>query len=326
MCLNTRDTLGVLVLILGTLVNSFSLTFFASRPDKGATEAVFIALNTVDLVICGYLVGAIPAVRQTGAFYLSSRLQDHFFYLSTFLTCLLCAVRMVVLVCPVAAPRIIKVRFVLLSIAVFLVLLALPFLIHPGYFLEQGSARLVGWPLYYTIMTLIVVIVALICAILVRVVLRRDENLTEEKRRGSETILIITTTYIVFVLPYCLVHFFYLVRSKRRNDEEYTSLDHLDATYVEPALELYSHLAVPLNSTINGVIYFCRIKELRNFTVKALSKLIHFGCRGKEEEEEEEEEGREEEGRDEEVRDEEGRDEEVGVSPSGSKLTAETVN
>ena len=273
---STQDILGCILLVGGTFINIFSLTFFLTRPDKGANEVLFICLNTVDIIICLYLVGAIPWVRVTHVYDVLYQVCDLWFYLSTFITCVLSIVRMIVLVRPFAA-HIIKIRYIILSILTFILLLALPFLVNLNLF-HQDEWDDLSVLVYYGIMSFAIVICALISSIIISRALWRStaQSITVDKHRASITILIITFTYILFVLPYCILLLGYLVLSNLMQSDsvKYASLNVYKSKFIDPFLEIWSNFGMPLNSTINAVIYFVRIRELRAYVCNIFRKVV----------------------------------------------------
>ena len=255
-----EDVIGCGLLGLGTCTNLFSLIFFSTRRKTGPNEVLFIALNTVDLIICLYLVGAVPAIRELEIYYYFYRIYDLFFYLSTFITCQLSAVRALVLHSPFLATSI-KRWHIMASIAVFAVMLAAPFLINIDLFYKAENVDTAS-TVYYAILSFIPVVVGLACSCLIFSALKRssEQAMTADKRRATITILVITITFLLFVVPYQVLLAVYIVTLNGCS---------LYAKELAHLVSLFARFGLPLNSTINALIYFTRIKELRLWVFKS---------------------------------------------------------
>ena len=93
----------------------------------------------------------------------------------------------------------------------------------------------------------------------------------EAKRAATITIVLLTVTYIVFNVPYCLLMMDQLVTSL--SDRTLKSI--LAGLTAHPHyIEIYNLIvfySIPLNSTVNPIIYITRMKNLRLFILNVVS-------------------------------------------------------
>ena len=93
----------------------------------------------------------------------------------------------------------------------------------------------------------------------------------EAKRAATITIVLLTITYIVFNVPYCLLMIDQLVPNL--TDGKTESILAGLAAYPH-YIEIYNFIvfySIPLNSTINPIIYITRMKNLRHFILNVVS-------------------------------------------------------
>ena len=102
-------------------ISFFSLTFFISRPKIGTNEFMFLSLDTMNVVICLYLVGSIPSIRDTYLYHLAYQFHDPILYLSLFIACLMSISRMILLLFPSAQP-LLRIRYLLVGIFLFILI------------------------------------------------------------------------------------------------------------------------------------------------------------------------------------------------------------
>ena len=282
-CLSTSDMFGAMLFVFGTFINVFSLTFFISRPKIDTNEFLFLSLNSLNLVICLYLFSSIPAIRDTYVYHIAYQFHDLVLYMSLFIACLMSITRMILLIYPSLQP-LLKIRYLLFSILFLMVLLILPFMIQPGYFLSGRSSNPL-WATYYSVVGLVVVIVALVCNGIMVGSLKygTSHEVTPDEKRDTVTVLILVFTKALFVAPYCLL---YLISSiVSRSSLKYTGQVNNNVLGDENALihflDVWANYAMPINSIINVFVFFVRIRELRMYgvrVIKVLYKLTHCDC------------------------------------------------
>ena len=281
-CLSTADMFGAMLLVFGTFVTFFSLTFFVSRPKIGTSEFLLVSLNSLNVVISLYLVRSIPAIRDTHVYHTAHQFYDLILYLSLFIACLMSVTRMVQIVYPSAQP-LLKIKYLLSSILLFTIVLTLPFMIEFGYF---PSAR-PWWFTFRSTAALVVVMVSLVCGARTVFALLHGvaHEITSEERRDTVTSLALVFTRALFVAPHCLLYFIFSLLNNYRDDVEVEGLSDYSVLTGDSAsrrfLEVWSNYAMPINSVIDVVVFFVRIGELRTYSVgvvKALYKLTHCDC------------------------------------------------
>ena len=99
----------------------------------------------------------------------------------------------------------------------------------------------------------------------------------KSKRSATITIVVITVAYIIFNVPYCLLMLDEVVSSLSEGRTHVTLawFDHSTPYYYEMYL-LFTIYAIPLNSTVNSIIYILRIKNLRCY----IWNILTCTCRG----------------------------------------------
>ena len=272
-CLATSDMLGAMLLVFGVVANLFSLTFFVSRSKIGTEYFLYLCLDVLNILICLYLVGSIPLIRDTHVFHTAYLLHDTIVYLSLFLVSLISGFQMVNLLYP-AVQHFFKIRFIVLGCLLFCVILTLPFIIQPGYFLSGPRSNSL-WATYHSIISFLLIIVVIISCVLIVWALKFSTGIeiTPKHRRSGEMALILGSIKVLFMTPYSLFLLTYSL-SKHRN-----VVDQEDE--IGEFLEGWSNYAMPVNSVIYVVIFFLRIRLLRTYSVrilKMLYKVSHCDC------------------------------------------------
>ena len=283
-CLSTSDMFGAMLFVFGTFISFFSLTFFISRPKIGTNEFMFLSLDTMNVVICLYLVGSIPSIRDTYLYHLAYQFHDPILYLSLFIACLMSISRMILLLFPSAQP-LLRIRYLLVGIFLFILILALPFIVQPEYFLS-GRVTNPLWATYHSLVALLVVIVALVCSGMIAGTLKFGTNHEDPaEKMTTVTVLILAFTKALFVAPYCLLFLVSSIVDYHRSNLRLAGQDNYNVPGPDNALvkflDIWVNYAMPINSVINVIVCFVRIRELRTYAVrviKFLYKLTHCDC------------------------------------------------
>ena len=256
------DIVGQILLFIALPLNLIALTYFVSRSEDGPNKIMFITLTTTDIIISSYLVGAFKVVRET-RFYIAYmfRVFDNICYVSTFITCQICVVRVIVLTHPLLR---IKSRYVIGSLFLFLVLQVLPYLVTKGYFFSNEDTFSVLWNGYYATIAVAITVTAVISSITCVVTLRqsRDTVHTKRKRKATITAIALTVTFLIFNIPYYILLIIYLDGQIRGKITETDLIFTMNM--------LYTQIGMQLNSVTNSIIYFVRISEMREFLLRCL--------------------------------------------------------
>ena len=274
-CLATSDMFGAMLLVFGVVFNLFSLTFILTRSKTGTENFLYLCLDLLNFLICLYLVGSIPLLRETQVFHTIYLLHDTIVYLSLFFVGLISGFQMVKLLHPTMQHFFnFKTRYFLLGVLLISVLLTLPFMIQPGYFLSGPLSHSL-WPIYHSIISLLVIMVVITSSVLIVWALKFSNGMeiTPKRRRSAELALILGLVKVLFMTPYSLFLLAYSLSRYPRFPEQEDEIGEF--------LEGWSNYAMPVNSLINVVLFFLRIRELRTHSariLKMLYKVSHCDC------------------------------------------------
>ena len=98
----------------------------------------------------------------------------------------------------------------------------------------------------------------------------RCVNINKSKDSATMTIVLLTSLYVVFNLPMCVANIFWTIEDTSSELNGFFNFDH-PAYYFN---NLVYCLCVPLNSQANPILYFCRIRRLRDAVIKKTMKLV----------------------------------------------------
>ena len=257
--------------VIGTFANLTSLIYFVKKKDKTIGDKLLMLLNSVDLLlcICATLLSAIlsyleghenTASEDTGIVMIVITI----LYLllidgTAYVTCLLSVTRAIGIVSPFY-----QIRGKLLIILGISVLVVIELLQTPTIVGIRGifSPRLVISPL---------VMLTVLCATIVAVykLTRADlqgatENVSRNNRKATWTVVILSALFLVFNSILLGVMWQFLVMWRFVNHDTATLFYFL------------YFLAIPLNSTINPIVYLTRKSDMRQFFIKNYQKFCRL--------------------------------------------------
>ena len=244
----------------GTVTNALSLSYFINKDRKSLASKLMILLNTTDILVCvsTFIVFILLVLNAFGM------LDEQILWImipwfqllvgaTAFSTVLLSITRTISLLKPFYQ---INQKVIALSIALYWIYVLLIYFLF-----FRFSMWTVG---IYSLaeLSLFIVIVAT-CSVLCVVKLKSNNNLSNTdstRRRATVTILIISVLFCIVNTAYLAGHFYaWLVLFPK----------FLSGTSNQAELYmilLYTmFVGVPLNSTINPLIYFTRKKEMRAY-------------------------------------------------------------
>ena len=256
--------------VIGTFANLTSLIYFVKKKDKTIGDKLLMLLNSVDTLLCfiatmlsaisTYLIGDRDKLDKM---WIPLKVIGALYYLlidgTAYITCLLSVTRAIGIVSPFY--QIQGKLLIILGIVVFVVieLLQTPTIVGiRGIF----SPRLVI-PL--------LVILTVLCATIVAVykLTRADlqgatENVSRNNRRATWTVVILSILFLVFNSIFLGVMWQFFETRQFFN-------------YGSAILFFFVYfLAIPLNSTINPIVYFTRKSDMRQFFIEASQKFCRL--------------------------------------------------
>lgn len=102
--------------------------------------------------------------------------------------------------------------------------------------------------------------------------IKKDDCRLKNKRDASVTILIFTAVYAIFNIPMAICYVFHIIEMVPSHRNQYFSFDSPNFYFNN----FIFNLAIPLNSTVNPLIYLARIKAFRKFIKVYLRKIFIY--------------------------------------------------
>ena len=265
--------------VVGTFANITSLVYFIKKKEKTTGDKLLMLLNTVDLLLCfiatvetaciSYLAGGYDDAKY---FYLPIILISVLYLLlidgTAYVTCLLSVTRAIGIVHPFYRLR--GKLFVVLGIIVFiviefvqLVLLLAGLIIHTAFYLTYGR-------LLISLLVMLIVLCATILAVykLTKADLQgATENVSRNNRKATWTVVILSVLFLVFnSIVFGVTLYFFAIRLSVVNEARVYSL-----------MFYGLFLAIPLNSSINPIVYLTRRSDMRHYLKQRSQKFYsHF--------------------------------------------------
>ena len=263
----------------GAITNILSLSYFLNKDRKSLASKLMILLNTTDALVCisALIVLILLVMAAVG------KLPLHIFLITApwfqllvgataFSTVLLSITRTISLLRPFYG---INQKGIALSIALYWIYVLLIY--FPLY--SPMSEEVVD---VYSMceLTLFILIVAT-CSVICILKLRSDRNMPntdQTRRRATVTILIISVLFCVVNMAYLsgVIYSQFILKAVAENG----TVENVAELFVTILYTVF--IGVPLNSTINPLIYFARKKEMRTFINTTCSKFWCCCCRVKE--------------------------------------------
>ena len=294
--------LGIFESILGTILNTLTLSYFISRKNLSVSTILYIVFNTSDLLVCVLMM----AVGVSNLKYDTENSAGWFgnqIYCTIWGVLWSISIRMSVYVIGILSisrtlshmrpfkPISKKVIIHLLGWYLFLLTAQsfLPFLYNKGYYYNNDSASCV-WELalmfeltsvsFKTVFFITVVLQFILpalpiitsCFISVVILKGQVSDQTQihchiSKRRATVTVVLLTFAYVVFYFPLCVIlgqHAIFLFCN-------FCFTPFSDNKLLE---QFFSSHFFALNAITNAVIYFSRIEDMRTFLFKWKNEIM----------------------------------------------------
>ena len=299
-----QTTLSIMVTGFGTFTNSISLSYFLQKKKKCLIDKMFILLNILDVIVCSLVtVDTIfrawledRIIKSVLPFFILDSLV--YFVIAeytTFVMCLLSVTRSISLLLPL---HVISGRVVTVSLLTHFSYVILK---ETTLFLTQVNFYLCSTPevdkeiskmLHLLTLTTAVVIIT-VSAVLSSVKLYTTnaalssggEGVFEIKRKAALTIIILSTIFVIINSVY-LAGAMLMITSeneddmgagfgKSTEDEEVRQIEEgEDLRWKERLLEAILRYALPLNSSLDPVVYFVRQEKLRKHVIGLWQRMV----------------------------------------------------
>ena len=242
--------------MIGTLANLTSLLYFIKKKDKTIGDKLLMLLNSLDLLLCfiATIETAILSYLQGGKdrgviTYATLAIAIPYFLLidgTAYVTCLLSVTRAIGIVSPFYQIR--GRLLVILGIIVFVVIEVLQL----GFF----------WLHYPRLLVSLMVLFTVLCVTILAVykLTRADlqgatENVSRNNRKATWTVVILSSLFLVFNSILLGVTWFIFANPR-------SVLFELQS---QPLTFFGLFIAIPLNSSINPIVYLTRRSDMRQF-------------------------------------------------------------
>ena len=255
--------------IVGTLANTISLIYFVQKKNKTNGDKLLMLLNSVDLLLCA--CAAVDTICLS--LYLQSEDDARYAYAFTaflipyillvdgtaYVTCILSVTRAIGIALPFY--QIQGKLLVIVGIIVFLV----TELIQVIVLLKSG---ILGSSVRIAISLLVQLIVLCAMVVAVHKLTKKDiggagERLSQNNKKATFTVVILSGLFLVFNSVFLGLSINLFSHGNLNNDTQALIL-----------ITIGLFIAVPLNSSINPIIYLVRKRDMREFFVHNFRKIF----------------------------------------------------
>ena len=111
--------------------------------------------------------------------------------------------------------------------------------------------------------------------------LEKGGSLNKAKDSATMTIVLLTSLYVIFNMPMCVLNIFWTIQDMAHDENDQLIYDFF--RFDRPTYYVNNFvycLCVPLNSLANPILYFCRIKRLREALVVKTMRLFASSSSG----------------------------------------------
>ena len=257
--------------VIGTFANLTSLIYFIKKKDKTIGDKLLMLLNSVDLLLCicatlltaifSYFEGHENTASEDMKFVMIAITVLYFLFVDStaYVTCLLSVTRAIGIVSPFYQIR--GKLLVILGISVFVVIEVLQLALSIIEIATSDKLRLA----YVRLLVSLLVMLTVLCATILAVykLTRSDlqgatENVSRNNRKATWTVVILSALFLVFNSIWfgVLVWQFFVIVNHGTT----------------PFFYFAYFLAIPLNSTVNPIVYLTRKSDMRQFFIKNFQK------------------------------------------------------
>ena len=263
--------------VIGTFANLTSLVYFIKKKDKTIGDKLLMLLNSVDflLCICATLLSAFLSYVEG---HENTALEDlryvmivitilYFLLIdgTAYVTCLLSVTRAIGIVSPFYQIR--GKLLIILGITVFVVIEVLQLVL----LIIAIATSDEPWLAYIRPLISLLVMLTVLCATILAVykLTRSDlqgatENVSRNNRKATWTVVILSALFLVLNLIWLWADCLLLFKSPTSTGTE-------TITFAAFARSL----AIPINSSINPIVYLTRMSDMRQFFVQNFRKFCH---------------------------------------------------
>ena len=285
---------SVVLCLVGTLANLASLVYFIKKEEKSIGDKLLMLLNSTDLLlcICATIITILASIlnRQTFDSDLNLMLGTAMLFLlyiilidgTAYATCLLSVTRAIGIAFPfyqIKGRLLVKVGIIVFVIIQLIGIATLIASISSGF---TETALILMFFLMTRVATTSLIILVVVSATTVAVykLTRKDmlgsaESVDRGNIKATWTVVILSTLFFVFnsiLLGVIVTGYWYL-------NDMYEPDSRPNWKRFPFSLSFFGvFFAIPLNSTLNPIVYLTRRGDMRQFFKQRLPKLCHKGA------------------------------------------------
>ena len=268
---------SVLISVGGTFTNALSLSFFIKQDDRTLATKLFMLLNSLDLVVCVFgamsVVSNFDIIRFQYQVYLQIILVALYgicLVSTAYATCLLSVTRAICLCKPFYKVNKKAINISTVSFIVFLTVTEILYRVYRNYNefgITHSRIKLKASIMMIELSLSILVVMGSNILSVAKLMRNKDETgehgITEVNKKATITVFILSVLFcsfnLIFLMPLIT----------------YTATGNLVESF-QLFFAFIDYLAIPLNSALNPVVYFCRKQVMRDYVKELLQKLSNF--------------------------------------------------
>ena len=294
---NLSETYGTpvsfTIACIGTITNTISITYFLRRKNRNLGDKYLVLLNSVDIMICIYSLGAMIAVMEAHSppdhtnsddelikhhERWSSTIFEVLIEFSGLATCFLCALRAISISRPLYQISRTKV-YVSTFFAVLYIIAgnAVIYIFHIENVIADDDAR-VSYTMQLSLINISLMIVfVLMCSVVSIRELKKTRPGGEggdRNEKATKMVVILGVIFLTFNLVWMLtlVYFWMEDDVERRNGK---TPDEGDIAMVK----MVTFILMSINSAGNPIVYMTRNEEMNRHVMLLFSRIRNFICR-----------------------------------------------
>ena len=280
-----KPACSALIAILGTVTNTLSLAYFLNNREKRDMDFLLMLLNWFDLIVCisAFLVGLFYQIN-TNLFNDKSKplnyamnVSNDFFTAAIqctgFATCVLCATRLILFWKPFSTLNRLAIKLAAVFYVLFMFASTLVFDIF-HYAELHDRLSVFYWSMTLDLCNLAAILfVVVVCNLSTLIILAKK---SKDAIPGDTAFRDAAITVIILSVLFCFFNSLFIVipimclQNRLKTD--------VDACNVGGFyLWAMTWVALPLNSALNPLIYFSRSRNMREFMIAKVRRMIGRG-------------------------------------------------
>ena len=278
-----KPACSALIAILGTLTNTLSLAYFLNNREKRDMDFLLMLLNWFDLIVCisAFLVGLFFQLnvklfnyKNKPLHYAMNASNDFFtaaIQCTGFATCVLSVTRLILFWKPFSTLNRLAIKLAAVFYVLFMVVSTLVFdVFHYAKLHKSVGYWILTLDLYNLAAILFVVVVCNLSTLIILAKKSRDAIPGDTAFRDAAITVIILSVLFCFFNSLFIVIPIMCLQNKLRSKNDICDAEGF-------YLWVMTWVALPLNSALNPLIYFSRSRNMREFMITKVKRMIGRG-------------------------------------------------